>query len=356
MSETSARGVAVVLLAGTPLVWCHRAEAQGCLAVRAVGCAGIPGTTLVPQTHGFQASVSYRYLYADRYFSGAEELPMEPGSQVINEIHTFDLAVSYAPTDRLSLTLDLPFQIADRTTRHEHMGMTGPQYTTEADGIGDLRLTADYWLLDPLRHPRGNISIGAGVKAPTGADDADDEFHTPGGVVERPVDVAIQPGDGGWGFILQSQGFQHIAGGLSGYANALYLFSPREVNGTASFSPPGSPNRDDVNSVTDQYLARLGFDYTVWPQAGLSLSVGGRLEGIPPRDAFGGSEGFRRPGFIVSVEPGLSWHKGKNSFSLTAPVAVLRNRQYSVTDEITGGHGDASFADFLLFVNYTRRF
>ena len=329
---------------------------QGCSAIRSPGSPALPGVSLLPLEHGFQASVSYRYLYADRYFMGSDELPMEPGSQVINEIHTFDVAVSYAVNARLSFTLDLPVIYGERTTRHEHMGMSGPQFTTRAFGIGDLRATGDFWLFDPAHHPHGNISLGAGLKAPTGDDSAEDDFHTPGGIQNRPVDVAIQPGDGGWGFLVQMQAYQKIVGELSAYANGMYLFNPREVNGTASFSPAGSPNQDDVNSVPDQYLGRVGLNYVVWPKGGLSLSVGGRLEGIPARDAIGGDGGFRRPGFVVSIEPGLSWNKGKNSFSVTAPVALIRNRERSVTDELTGTHGDASFADFLIFANYTRRF
>ncbi|MBE7502750.1 MAG: hypothetical protein HS113_21190 [Verrucomicrobiales bacterium] len=346
-----------VLFGTALLTLAPQGAAQGCLAIRPAGGPVIPGTLLVPQAHGFQVSAGYRYLYADRYFMGTEELPMPPGSQVINEIHSFDLAFSYAPTPRLSLTLGLPFQWGERTTRHEHSGtMTGPQYATEAGGIGDLRLTGDFWFLDPRKHPRGNVSLGIGVKAPTGDDAVEDDFHTPEGIVHRPVDVAIQPGDGGWGFLVQMQGFYHVVGELNAYANGFYLFNPREVNGTASFSPPGSPNQDDVNSVPDQYLGRAGLSYGLWPKAGLALSVGGRIDGLPVRDAFGGSEGFRRPGYVVSVEPGLSWNWNRYSLSVTAPVALLRDRQRSVTDEITGGHGDASFADFALFANLSARF
>lgn len=84
--------------------------------------------------------------------------------------------------------------------------------------------------------------------------------------------------------------------------------------------------------------------------------MGGRFEGVPARDVIGPDSGFRRPGFAVSIEPGLNWNYGKNTLSLTAPVALYRNRERSVTDDMTGTHGDASFADVLLFVNYPRRF
>lgn len=348
--------VAAGLAAGLGWLSPVNVHAQGCSAIRSSGSAGLPGVAVLPSERGFQASLSYRYLYADRYFVGSEELPMPPGSQVINEIHTFDVSLSYAVNARLNFTLDLPVLYGERTTRHEHLGMTGPQFTTRAFGIGDLRFSGNYWMLDPARHCPGNIALGIGLKAPTGDDSAEDDFHTADGIQQRPVDVAIQPGDGGWGFLVQMQAYHQIAGQLSAYADGMYLFNPEHVNGTPSFSPPGSPNRDDVNSIPDQYYGRVGLNYVVWPKAGLSLSVGGRIEGIPARDIIGPAQGFRRPSFVVSIEPGLSWNLGKNSFSLTAPVALLRNRERSVTDDLTGTHGDASFADYLIFANFTRRF
>ncbi|MBX3747347.1 MAG: hypothetical protein KF833_18715 [Verrucomicrobiae bacterium] len=297
---------------------------------------------------------------------------MAPGEQVINEIHTLDLAIGYAVTERLGITLDLPLVFGRRTTREEHMGMmdfSQPQYTTRAHGIGDLRLTGDYWLWNPSEHPHGNVSVGLGLKLPTGADDKRDNFTTPGGIVDRPVDPSIQPGDGGVGFIVQVQGFRQLIGHLSLYGNAMYMLNPREDNGVRSFSmKPLDANgeavhRDHVNSVTDQYLARLGLNYVLWPQAGLSLSLGGRIEGIPVRDLAGGDGGFRRPGYTISIEPGVSWVQGRHQLAVTAPVAVERNRQRSLAERAYRDDPNemlriypASFADWNLFASYSYRF
>jgi len=317
----------------------------------------------------WQVSAFYRYLYADRYFQGTEELSdmpgMAPGQQVINEIHSFDLLLSYTFNSRLTLSLDLPISYGERTSREEHMGMDRidlPQYTTSATGIGDIRLTADYWLLNPENHPHGNVAFGVGIKAPSGDYDATDTFQTPTGPVEQPVDQAIQPGDGGWGAILQLQGFQRIIEGLNFYANGFYLLNPREENGTARVpvimgggAMPTAP--DSVNSVPDQYLVRGGLSYDIWSKVGLSLSFGARFEGIPVSDLAGGDGGFRRPGYTVSVEPGLNWMYGKHNVSLTAPVAVERNRQRSETDsDLNRAMYPGSFADWTLLVSYSFRF
>ena len=44
----------------------------------------------------------------------------------------------------------------------------------------------------------------------------------------------------------------------------------------------------------------------------VSVALGGRLEGIPVHDLVGGSEGFRRPGYIVSAEPQRNYHSNGN--------------------------------------------
>ncbi|GAB4370835.1 MAG: hypothetical protein OHK0021_13560 [Bryobacter sp.] len=58
-------------------------------------------------------------------------------------------------------------------------------------------------------------------------------------------------------------------------------------------------------SVTDQCLYRGGFTRSIPGIRGLAASFGGRMEGISVRDAIGASNGFRRPGYAISVEPGL---------------------------------------------------
>jgi len=202
-------------------------------------------------------------------------------------------------------------------------------------------------LLDPARHPKGNINIGVGVKAPTGDERAVDNFHQfDGTVILRPVDIAAQPGDGGWGFLLQMQGYQEIIENLYGYISGFYLFNPRDVNGTERPSPAVSL----VNTVPDQYLGRIGLSYAIWPSKGLSISLGGRVDGIPVNDAIGDSNGFRRAGYSVYVDPGVNWIFGKNILSLNVPVAVARNIQKTAT--ASGG----GLADFVIVAAFSRQF
>ena len=225
-------------------------------------------------------------------------------------------------------------------------------------GLGDVRLTTDYWLLDPHQHMAGNIALGLGFKAPTGDDKASDISYRATGPVYRPVDQSIQPGDGGWGLILQLQAYQKIYQNLYGYVQGSYLIAPKEHNDTqtvmADLMPPGPAT---YNSISDQYFGRGGFSYVVWPAGGLTLSLGARIEGVPVYDAIGDSLGFRQPGYTVSIEPGISWSGKRNSFSILAPVAVYRNRLRSAAEIAMGRPGgEAGFADFSILASFNHRF
>ncbi|MBM3838591.1 MAG: hypothetical protein FJ398_11630 [Verrucomicrobia bacterium] len=154
------------------------------------------------------------------------------------------------------------------------------------------------------------------------------------------------------------QAFQKIFKNTYGYASGFYLINPREKSDTQFTTDPNV-----LLSVPDQYQGRLGLSYTIWPEKGIALSLGGRVDGLPVRDLIGGADdGFRRPGYSVYIDPGISWSWGKNFLSFNGPVAVARSRQRSIRDilasERTGQyvHGAGGIADFLLVASYSRRF
>ena len=67
------------------------------------------------------------------------------------------------------------------------------------------------WLLDPGTHLRGNIAFGLGVKAPTGSNHVASQFYSANNApVTFEANQAVQPGDGGWGIILQTQAFRQL--------------------------------------------------------------------------------------------------------------------------------------------------
>jgi phenylpropionate dioxygenase-like ring-hydroxylating dioxygenase large terminal subunit len=89
---------------------------------------------------------------------------------------------------------------------------------------------------------------------------------------------------------------------------------------------------------------------------GLVVTFGGRWEGVPVRDLLGRSNGFRRPGYAISGDPGFLYARWGYVFSCNVPWAIERNRRRSVPDIANRIHGDAAFADYALTVGVSRRF
>jgi hypothetical protein len=301
-----------------------------------LGASG-SGYSYLPEG-GWQASVAYRWLHSDRHFidDSEQEERQDEGTEVVNDVHTWDVTATYGVTKRVSLSLTLPFVSATRSSLYEHDRTN--RYSTFAAGLGDIRLMGNVWLLSPDEHPNGNIALGVGMKFPTGDYKVADIRHRATGEQLAYVDNSIQPGDGGFGVLVDLLAFQKLRDRTFGYVSATYLFNPQNTNSIG-------------NSIWDSYIGRIGVAYAIWPEQGLSLSLGGRMEGVTPKDAFGKTEGRRRPGYAMSIEPGITWSHRKVSINLTAPVALYRYRQ-----NYRNNPGDAAFADYLITSSITYRF
>jgi hypothetical protein len=275
------------------------------------------------------------------------------------------LTAAYGLTNRLSLNLALPFVYNERSSLYEHGGKA--RHSTFSGGLADIRLSANYWVFSPEQHHNGNLSVGLGVKLPTGKSNATSRFYNADGTTYfRPVDQSIQPGDGGVGVSLELQGYQQIWKTISMYGSAFYMSNPKDVNNTIVMSNATTPSKSADGtplhmSVADQYLTRLGLSWAT-PVHGLLLSFGGRYEGVPSSDLIGGSKGFRRPGYVWSFEPGLGWYSGNVGLSLTVPMVNKRGRPQSYEDklktQLTGvyANGDAAFADYSINLSAVYRF
>jgi len=362
------------------------AKAQGCVAVRGFGGCGVAGGSglaLAPKQ--WQVGANYRYFESFRHFKGDEEQydRLVKQTQVINYSNTMDISASMGLTLRTQLNVNLPVSYTDRSSYYEHGGQTttfpGARKTSTSAGIGDARIGISKWLWNPVSHTKSNLMLGVGLKLPTGNWNVQDSFYnvmvtdpvtgsSSRKTVYRPVDQSIQLGDGGLGLSLEMQGFWEMADGLFAYGNAFYILNPRGVNGTmtnrrTTIVVNGVSQvftNEYMCSVADQYAARLGF-LSQSQLHGLSFSWGARLEGVPVRDLVGESYGFRRPGYTIAAEPGVTYMKGKTTVNFNMPIALYRIRKQSVTDkevqDATGvaRNGDAAFADYLISLGVTYR-
>ena len=364
-----ASGVFFLLLSQT-------AFSQGCVAIRQMGGCNSGSAAALGKGQG-QVGLNYRYFRSYKHFKGDSEQVerVEDGTEVININNSFDLGLSYGLSNRLSLSATLPIIFYDRSSLYEHYGNStaaNPEqkrFHTDASGIGDLRIAGNYWLFNPETSVKRNVAVGLGIKLPTGNENVQGDFHkrkaTDGAdsIVVKAVDQSIQLGDGGVGLSLELQAFTSVFKNGALYFNGFYLSNPRETNKTVNRALNSKSTQADsitaFHSVADQFVVRFGLNYTIVPSHNLAVNLGVRMEGIPAHDLIGGSNGFRRPGYIISGEPGVSYQHGKISFNLNVPVALYRNRVKSVSDlaDPTGQrHGDAAFADYSINVGVAYRF
>jgi hypothetical protein len=256
----------------------------------------------------------------------------------------------------------LPIMAFGRTSLYEHYQTE--RHRTGSFGIGDARISVYRWMLDPAKNHKGNIQLGLGIKLPTGNYNYQDYFYKKAdSTVLAPVDQSIQPGDGGTGISFEMNSFYNFNHKIGVYSSFFYLSNPREVNGTST-ARGGTPSatakkyNTDVMSVPDLFMARAGASYTFKK---FTFSAGARIEGLPSSDLVGGDRGFRRPGYIISAEPSVTYVRKKTSFNLAVPFALKRNRTQSNSDKRrtadTGIHqqGDAAFADYLVSAGVTFR-
>jgi len=302
-------------------------------------------------------SMNSRYFKSFRHFVGTEEQKqrIDEGTNVINHVFATELGITRHFNSRWAFSFFTPVISNARSSLYEHDGKH--RYSTHSFGMGDIRFAIYYWLVQPEKMSKANVQVGLGIKLPTGDYRYQDYFHITDSTKRLgPVDQSIQLGDGGTGITLETNAFYNFSKKVSVFFNGFYLTNPREQNGVSTArggttSASSIAYGSDVMSVPDQFMVRLGASYAM---NHFSFSGGVRMEGIPSEDLVGGSNGFRRPGYVLSAEPVIAYRVKRTQLYLSVPVAVQCNRTQSVPDKIktekTGvySQGDAAFADYTI--------
>ena len=161
------------------------AQSQGCVAVRQMGgiTAMCSSSSYNLQKGDFQVGANYRHFHSWRHFVGTDEQAQRQvtggghaadgtnrGDAVNIYSHAVDFNLSYGLTNRIQLNLSVPWVHNERS---QVLKQTTPvkdtfRYSVYAKGIGDVRMSVNYWLMDPAKAHKGNIMIGAGIKLATG--------------------------------------------------------------------------------------------------------------------------------------------------------------------------------------------
>ncbi len=296
--------------------------------------------------HKLTLSLGYRVYSSNKYFIGTKEINRP--NAVKNHQNIFDVGFNYQFTPRLSVIGDIPFYSGTRNQIYPPTGIY------QVGGIGDITVGVQGWVWRPPTENGGNIAFDVALSMPTGIYGARGAGLLGGQTVNAVADQSLQPGTGGWGFVAGSQAYKRIWLKTMAYFQGQWLFSPVDTNGVPTYRKQVGQG---VMSVPDQYLFRAGASHNVPGLKHLALSLGVRWEGVPAHDVFGDSNGFRRPGYIVSLDPGLVYGFRNTTLTVDGPWALDRNREPSVPELENGTkNGDAFFADYTILVNLSHRF
>ncbi|MFI5154802.1 MAG: hypothetical protein ACHQEM_01365 [Chitinophagales bacterium] len=347
---------------------------QGCVVVRSTPGAGqynLKDRSF--STADWQIGVNNHYFKAYKTYLGSTHVKTLDDSNVIKS-YSLDITATRFLSNGWSITLDLPIGYNSRTTRAEHSGTGQPLHTTSAFGLGDIRLIVYKWLFKPSPSQKINVQLGLGIKLPTGDYQVQDYFHRnhDSTLVLAPVSFPVQLGDGGTGFSTELNTFFIFNNTFSLYGNFYYLFNPRNQNGVSTLEgvPPNPPqlaqaqnySTINVTSVTDQFSLRAGLNAAI---GNWLFSVGARTDGVPVHDAIGRSDGLRRAGHNVEVEPGVLYNFKKISVYFYLPILVYHHVSIDDPEKIyaplynqitgktyapiTGGSGDVTYFFGALF-------
>lgn len=329
------------------------AYAQGCVAAHSnqrafdelisTDTGGPPSQKWI---HNLTVDIGYRVFNSNKYFQGSTEIARP--TAVRNHQNIFDVGFEYRLSPRWSILGDVP---VFNGTRNQIYPPTG---IYQVSGVGDVTLGLQSWIFRPPTENGGNLAVNMQLKMPTGINNATGTGVLKGQPIKATADQSMQPGDGTWAFSVGGQAYKSLWHSASAYGQANYLFSPADTNGIATFrSQPGQ----GVMSATDQYLFRSGISQRVPRVRPLAMTLGVRGEGVPVRDLLGASNGFRRPGFIFSLDPGLILNYKRDTLMVNGPWALYRDRPPSVPEiEYNITNGDAFFADYTVVVNLSHHF
>ena len=330
------------------------ARAQGCVAAHSnqrsfdelIAGWGQEFSGAHSAIHNLTVDIGYRVFNSNKYFQGSNEIPRP--NAVRNHQNIFDVAAEYRLTNRWSIIADVPVFNGSRNQIYPPAGIF------YVSGLGDITVGMQSWIFRPPTENHGNIAVNMQVSMPTGKDDATGLAMQGGKTVNATADQSLQPGSGTWGFSVGTQAYKLLWHTASAYFQGNYLLSPADTNGVPTFrSQPGQ----SVMSATDQYLYRGGIVQRMPKVKKLAFSAGVRGEGVPVRDLLGDSNGFRRPGFIFSFDPGLMFNYKRDTISVNGPWAVYRDRPPSVPEiQYNITNGDAFFSDYTVIASISHHF
>jgi hypothetical protein len=235
------------------LIAAPNASAQGCVLIRQTSPMFGTNAAVDQSVGSWNVSLTWRNSTADHHYNGTVEQVQRQilGTNVVNKQNAITLSAAYQWTPRLSVNVGVPFINASWSIPSPiTVGALGPRAQQDGRGLGDITALTRVALFNPQTHHTWNIMVGGGVKLPTGNNDYKDRNPGISGQDNtlRPVDSSVQPGDGGWGVLLDAQGFRSFKRVMA-FGSGTYLANPRNTNNTPSILPRDAGERGVVGQL-----------------------------------------------------------------------------------------------------------
>jgi hypothetical protein len=342
--------IAAAVLLGTA----QYASAQGCILLRQT--SPLFGTTgAVEQEVGtWNLTFTGRASTADHHYNGTVRQIQREIEQtyVVNRQHSLTTTIAYQFSPRISLNAGIPFIEASWGIPSPRTGGPDARANENAHGLGDITTLARVSLLSPANPRSWNVLVGGGIKFPTGNHEATDVFPDGNGNnnLERYVDISVHPGDGGWGAIMDLQGYK-MMGRFTAFGSGTWLASPRDTGAPSRGNLATTTAPSNINTVSDQFVVRAGTSVLVTRH--IAATIAWRMEGVPRYDLVGPSHGFRRPGVEMYWEPGVTVSSGRHTVSFNVPIGYYYNR---FRNPYTGAPGDSTFPEYVNIATYSMSF
>ena len=348
MWRSSRAALAAVLgLLGVPRV----ASGQGCMPLRFTSPNFGGQQSPYFQAREWLVGVAVRRVATNRFFVGTQQDETKaPGGQPLHlRLNSADLSFAYATSERLSLTLVVPMSYSTGEQAYPDL----QRHQNSSSGIGDINLMGNLWLGAPGSHLKGNVLLGFGIKTPTGRNDVlGKTYDAQGTATDVTLVQTLQLGDGGWAVLLQTQAFRQLSPRGSVYFSGFYSVSLTKHTDVLF------PAENRFWAAPDVYSLRTGFSYGIKAEPGISMSLGGRMDGTMVSDLVGGrTDYYRKPGYTMYVDPGIALQSGPNQFTLNVPVRVRHDYMTMLINNaqtVRAGLGGVS--DYVIYAGFSRRF
>ena len=295
--------------------------------------------------------MGYRYQPSFRHFVGTVEQKQREitGNQIDNIYHLVDFGIER------QLTPDGAFRRACRCCSRIATNST-PRRQVCVNAFGDASVGVRSWIFKPPTESGDNISVGVSLKVP----DRQLQCHRAAAARQASrCDRHRRPVHAGG---RRRHGILHRRPRLQArrlpqravLCRRVPVQSPRHQRRLDL--PRRARRAGDVGGrPVPRSAAESGARcprFAAWPPVSAAESKASRFA-----TSSAASYGFRRPGYAISIDPGLLVFPRKLYVFAERPLGDrARTARRSVPDIARGAHGDAAFADYTVMFGMSKRF